>query len=202
MAMYKPRWHRDQIVRELSGELESAVWSYASAGRVLLPEPPPLAEWVHYFHPSWYDSTSFSVVVESYMRTDNWNPDVSRARPDQRPLYRTEVSEKIFKPMMGQHPFVAYGSVDTLAYLHRCGFETFNHLWSESYDTVLQDQDRFDTVTALVKQICTRWQAGERFDDALTREKIRHNHARLFDRELVISRFVAEIIRDIREFAE
>lgn len=202
MPMYKQRWHRDQIVQDLALELTSAVWSYASTGRVLQPEPDPLKEWVHHFDGTWYDSTAFSVVVESYMRTDAWSPAAGTLLKNRHPVYRTEVSEKIFKPMLGQHPFMVYGSVDTLAYLHREGFETFDNLWDESYDAVSKDSDRFDAVTGVVKRTVSEWQQGNNFRDTLTCEKIAHNHARLFDQQLVAQRFRDEIIHDILNFAQ
>jgi hypothetical protein len=194
--MYKQRWHRDQIVQDLALELTSAVWSYASTGRVLQPEPDPLKEWVHHFDGTWYDSTAFSVVVESYMRSDSW------VRSPVVPSYRTEVSEKLFKPCMFYHPIVVYGSLGTLEYLHREGFETFDNLWDESYDLIDVDQQRHDAVTSLILSNVQRFQAGDLGIDSLTQQKLEHNHARVFDRDLVLQRFEREIIGDLQRFLE
>jgi len=111
--------------------------------------------------------------------------------------YRTEVSEKLFKPMLGQQPFIVYGSVDTLRYLQREGFVTYNNLFDEAYDTVVEDTMRFDRVTDQVVQAVKQYPYSSFELDSATVERIEHNHARLFDRALVVERFEAEVVQDI-----
>ena len=198
MPMHKTRWHRDQAQERLSPVLEHALWSYVEKGILVDGDMdhsiPSNIFWEFYVNPAWYNSTFFSVVVESYMRSDRWvqSPLV--------PNYRTEVSEKLFKPCMFYHPMVVYGSLGTLEYLHREGFETFSNLWDESYDQVATDQQRHDAVTTLILSNVDRFLRGELGIDSLTQQKLEHNHARMFDRDLVLQRFEREIIGDLQRF--
>ena len=194
MPMNLPRWHRDRAVKDLAALLPNALYSYASRGRELPGTPPPHISWQGYMNPEWYDSTPYSVVVESYMR--------SRYNLNTPSSYRTEVSEKIFKPMLGQHPFIVYGSVDTLQYLHREGFVTYDNLFDQAYDTVAEDADRFTCVTQVVKQAVQDYPVSTFCLDSETLQRIQHNHARLFDRVTVEQRFKAEVIGDILEWWE
>ena len=139
MLMNKIRDHRDWAQRDLAPLLPNARWSYVDRGIDLGDdrERSTPVFWEYYMHPDWYNSTAFSVVVESWQRTMPWvrNPEV--------PNYRTEVSEKIFKPLAYFHPFVCIGSEGTCRYLQRAGFETFGNLWDESYDNILDDLERY-----------------------------------------------------------
>ena len=191
MLMNLKRWHRDRIVRDLHTVLPEALYSYASQGRELPGTPPANIPWRGWLNPAWYDSTPYTVVVESYMRSRGWSADPASTN------YKTEVSEKIFKPMLGQHPFLVYGSVDTLKYLRREGFATYDNLWDETYDTVVEDTPRFEQVTQQVLSAVERYNYRTFQLTPDTVERIRHNYARLFDRTLVQQRFTAEVVGDI-----
>jgi hypothetical protein len=114
--------------------------------------------------------------------------------------YRTEISEKSFKPMAFYHPFIAYGSEGTLRYLHREGFETFPELFDESYDDILDDQERFTAVTRSVFTAVEQYRTGA-LDCSIVQQKLQHNHDRLFDLALVKQRFYNEIITPVLEYA-
>jgi len=188
MPMNLQRWHRDRIIQDLAAVLPEALYSYCAQGRELPGCPPPHIPWRGYMNPEWYDSTPYSVVAESYMRSTIINHGGT---------YRTEVSEKIFKPMLGQQPFVVYGSVDTLAYLRREGFATYDNLWDEMYDATLDNVARFDQVTQVIQQAVETHNYRTFTLDTATLERIRHNHARLFDRATVEQRFRTEVVGDI-----
>lgn len=188
LQMNLQRWHRDRIVKDLAPVLPEALYSYCAQGRELPGCPPLHIPWRGYMNPEWYDSTPYSVVAESYMRSTKINHGLT---------YRTEVSEKIFKPMLGQQPFVVYGSVDTLAYLKREGFATYDNLWNEVYDATLDNVARFDQVTQVVQQAVETHNYRTFELDSETLERIRHNHARLFDHTLVTQRFQTEVVGDI-----
>lgn len=197
LLMNKQREHRDRILKDLQPLLSNALYSYVDRGISIADEDVRDASrdniyWLWYFNPAWYDRTAFSVVAESWMRSDAHfiNPEY--------PNFKTEVSEKIFKPMAYWHPLIVYGSVDTLSYLHRNGFETFANLWDESYDSVASDHERFDAVTSTVYQAVKDHSTGNW--DWQTQQKLKHNHDRFWNVDLVSKRFHAEITRDILEF--
>lgn len=189
MPMNLPRWHRDLAVKQLKDLLPEALYSYASRGQELPGTPPLHIPWRGWLNPEWYNTTPYTVVVESYMR--------SRGNLANPANYRTEVSEKIFKPMLGQQPFIVYGSADTLRYLQREGFVTYDNLWDESYDVIVQDLPRFKRVSQVVRSAVTDHDYRTFTLDADTLERIRHNHARLFDHDRVQRGFQAEVVDTI-----
>jgi hypothetical protein len=197
LLMNKQREHRDRILEDLKPLLSGALYSYVDRGHAIADEDVRDASrdniyWLWYFNPAWYDRTAFSVVAESWMRSDAWF-----AWPEF-PNYRTEVSEKIYKPMAYSHPLIVYGSEGTLRYLKRNGFETFSNLWDESYDNITSDKERFQAVSKTVYQAVTDHSHGKW--DHLTENKLKHNAQRFWDLDLVTERFHAEITRDIMEF--
>ena len=192
MLLNKIREHKDRVTQDLAPLLDHACWSYVERGRTFgdPEENSPRVVWHLYMNPDWYDTSAFSVVVESWMRSARWvqNPE----------NYRTEVSEKIFKPIALYHPFVCYGSEGTCRYLQREGFETFSNLWSEQYDTILDDNQRFLAVTPVVFEAVKNYGSGQ--FDALTNQKLQHNKQHYFDMALIHQRFQTEIIDVIQEF--
>lgn len=194
--MHKQRYHRDRVMQDLASELETARWSYVEKNK-FIGDPQERATsvfWEFYMNPQWYDSTCWHLVVESWMRGDAYffNPE--------HPNYKTEVSEKIYKPLAWFQPFVVVGSVDTLAFLRRQGFETFDNLWSESYDTITNDHTRLDFVIDHVKDIVKTYNRCSTGWDQLTQDKLSHNHARFYDVTAITRTFDEEIMRDIQEF--
>jgi hypothetical protein len=198
MLMNKQREHRDRALSVLVPVLDRALYSYVDRGIDVQNDFPrdgsTRLHWTYSNNPNWYDQSFFSVVVESYMRTDAW-----RANPEL-PNFKTEVNEKTFKTMVYYHPFITYGSYQALAYLHREGFETFDNLWDQSYDLIIKDQDRFDAVTSLILDTVQRYDRGELTIDTETQNKLIHNHARFFDKQLVEQRMIQEIFNTIKEF--
>ena len=194
--MNKQRDHRDRVMHELAQPLESARWSYVDRGREIgdCEERATPVFWEYYNNPDWYNSTCWSLVVESYMRSDAW------FRAPEYPNYRTEISEKSYKPMAYYHPAVVCGSVDTLKFLRSQGFETWDNLWDESYDGVPEDAARCDTVLNLVRDVVKTYNRDWGRWDLTTQLKLEHNHARFFDLDLVRRRFRDEIIADVLEF--
>ena len=63
------------------------------------------------------------------------------------------ISEKTLRALLTKTPFVMFGPSGTLSYLQSFGFETFNDIWDESYDTIEDPQARFIACTKIVKEI-------------------------------------------------
>lgn len=194
LLMNLPRWHRDLIIERLADHLPNALYSYKHQNKFIDNDifDGGVRPWRAHFHPGWYDSTAFSVVAESYMRTNDW-----AVNPEEGVNYKTEVSEKVFKPIIFYHPFIVYGSADTLTYLHSQGFETFPELFNESYDSIINDQQRFDAVTTVVLNAIERYHRGELMVD---QAKLYRNHNHFFNKSLVNQRFANEVIGDILEY--
>lgn len=184
MPMNRRRLHRTEFAASLGPTLDRMLWSYVEAGRQL-PGDLDMNNWdtQRYFNPTWYDQTYLSMVVETAVRPP------SRYTP-------VFITEKTTKPLAFQHPFIIYGTRNTLRTLQEWGFETFNHLWDESYDSIVDTQQRKHAVINLLNSIEPCEHSAE------TREKLQHNHYHFFDLDLVRQRIVKEILEPIINYAE
>jgi hypothetical protein len=63
------------------------------------------------------------------------------------------LTEKTYKPIAYKMPFIIYGQPFTLKVLHDKGFMTFNTLWSEEYDNIIDPLERAKEITRIVKEI-------------------------------------------------
>ena len=66
---------------------------------------------------------------------------------------KTHLTEKIFKPIALQMPFILVGCVNNLAYLRSYGFKTFSNYWDESYDTIADPILRLKAIADVLKYI-------------------------------------------------
>jgi hypothetical protein len=156
------------------------IWSFNAHGRSLPDDlPRDHRDYQRYFNPAWYDSTHFSIVVETEVDAP-----------------KIFVTEKTFKPMAFQHPFVVMGQAGHLNYLHTQGFETYSNLFDQSYDAIADWHTRLAAVVATIKNFTMQPY------DTLTQQKIAHNHARFYNLDLVKSRLVTELITPIYDYAE
>ena len=83
-----------------------------------------------------YADTHFSVVTETIY--------------DYAHSFRTE---KIWKPMIMCHPFVAVANRGYYRDLHGAGFRTFGHMIDESFDGIDNPGDRADRTVAVIEDI-------------------------------------------------
>jgi len=146
--------------------------------------------WQRHIDPDWYADTRFSLVSESTVKDISVN-DRSRNW--------IHVSEKIYKPMAFEHPYVVYGQRGTLAEMQRLGFETFAHAIDESYDKESDEQVRLDMIHTVVKDII----ADKRiFTDYETQRILVHNKNHFYNAEIVKQLFVEQLVNPLLEFIE
>jgi uncharacterized protein YggL (DUF469 family) len=88
-------------------------------------------------NPAAYIDTYFSVITETIY--------------DYPYTFRTE---KIWKPMIMCHPFVAAANRGYYRDLHSAGFQTFGHLIDESFDQIDDPRDRANRIVDTVADIC------------------------------------------------
>ena len=69
---------------------------------------------------------------------------------------RHQLTEKTFKPICLQMPFIIHSTQGSLAYLRSYGFRTFDTIWDESYDTIENDQDRIRAIASLLRDLDSR----------------------------------------------
>jgi hypothetical protein len=66
---------------------------------------------------------------------------------------RTHITEKTFKAIALEMPFVLVAPAGSLEYLREYGFQTFGHIFDESYDEETDDIRRIERVTKLLKDL-------------------------------------------------
>lgn len=95
---------------------------------------------------SFYESSYFSVVSETYFFNNNGN---------------RFFSEKTFKPIIHKHPFLLITSPNSLELLREIGYKTFNPFFDESYDKEYDPYKRMVMIVDEVERLCnlsdTEW---------------------------------------------
>jgi hypothetical protein len=66
---------------------------------------------------------------------------------------RTHITEKTFKAIALEMPFVLVAPAGSLQYLREYGFKTFSGIFDESYDTEINDIHRIERVIKLLKDL-------------------------------------------------
>jgi len=86
-----------------------------------------------------YSDSYFNIVLETMIDIDNSGGQF--------------VTEKTFKPIFNNQFFVAVSSADHLRHLRDLGYKTFSRCIDESYDSVTNNQDRFEVVLDQTKSL-------------------------------------------------
>jgi hypothetical protein len=88
---------------------------------------------------------------------------------------RIHITEKTFKPIVLQQPFLIVGNRGALRYLRDYGFQTFGDLWNEGYDD-LDHEHRIMAVADICQEI-TSWSSSKMRQAQLEiADVVRHNH--------------------------
>ena len=66
---------------------------------------------------------------------------------------RNHLTEKTFKPICQQMPFVLVSTAGSLRYLRQYGFKTFEDIWDESYDDEPDDMLRLEKIAKLLHHL-------------------------------------------------
>jgi len=183
MPMRLVRSYRDLAAQKLQLWLDEFVWSYVAQGRQLPNGGDAVNDWnvQRLFRPEWYDDTFFTFVSESTVNLNN---------------QCVFVTEKTYKPIAFYHPFLIMGPTGILQVLRKQGFETFENLFDESYDTEPNWQNRLDSLVKNVSEF------KKQPYDKLTQQKLQHNHALFFDHALSCQYIIEQIIEPLLNYAE
>jgi hypothetical protein len=63
------------------------------------------------------------------------------------------ISEKILKPILNYQPFIVLGPYNYIKELKRLGFKTFSDFWNESYDDILDGEQRYFKLSSLILKL-------------------------------------------------
>ena len=64
------------------------------------------------------------------------------------------LSEKIFKVIAMGHPFILSSAPNTLQYLHKLGYKTFDPIIDESYDAIESNKERMVAIVDQIEKLC------------------------------------------------
>ena len=182
MPMNRRHPHRDDFVKKV--DLSDLLWSYVEMG-TQLPGDGDMINWgtQRNMNPDWYNGSYMSMVVETYVQPG------SKYTP-------CFITGKTVKPLAFYHPFIVYGNRGTLNKLHSWGFATFDNLWDESYDQIVDVNVRRDTVINLLGSVTIQPH------DAETQRRLEHNHCLFFDQQKVHAGIIEDIIEPLLNYAE
>ena len=193
LLMNMKRPHRTKLYNSLYPMLSNNIYSYVENG-IPLHNAQDIEYtnddcWQRYTDPQWYTDTRFSVVAESWTK---FNPDIN-------PTRNINVNEKTLKPCAFKHPSIVLGQPETLAWQKRQGFETFEHCIDESYDTIEDEDARFDKV---IEQIKYCIQDKTIFNDGVTKKKLEYNYDHFYNEKIVMKLFQEQMVYPLLEFIE
>ena len=109
-----------------------------------------------------YQDSYFNIVLETMIDVDDSGGQF--------------LTEKTFKPIFNNQFFVAVSSANHMAHLRELGYKTFGGVIDEHYDTIKNNQERFEAVLALTKSLCARPLTELHSIYQQLQPEIQHNH--------------------------
>jgi len=109
-----------------------------------------------------YQDSYFNIVLETMIDIDGSDGQF--------------VTEKTFKPIFNNQFFVAVSSAGHLAHLRDLGYKTFTNAIDEHYDTITNNQERFECVLELTKTLCSKSLDELHVLYQKLQAEIQHNH--------------------------
>jgi len=173
----RPREARQYLYKLLKGNtLDHSLYTWWDDNhRIKLPEQYELPQHSKEYprmgldqtiHPLPYEHSKINVATETVTERTN----------------KPFITEKIWKPIICYQPFVVLGYCHYLKDLKSMGFKTFDSVWDESYDNIIDTYQRADSIAELMQKI-------KNIDsDALyeqTDSIRKHNRDRFFNREIM-----------------
>jgi len=190
--------HRDNLLDSLKEYVKHNIYSYVARG-IPLQNAQDIEfnsnTWQRYTDPHWYTSTRVSVVSESMI----YNLGEPTEKNDNRYDDDINVSEKTYKPMAFKHAFVVHGQPGTLVRCKQLGFETFDHVIDESYDSVTDHRKRLELIVNQIKYLIAD---KSLLTDPISTQKIEHNFEHFYNEGIVTNLFVTQIVNPLLEFIE
>ena len=189
MQISLPRQDRNDLYNKLEKRhlLEHSLHSFRGQNIFLPGDVDPTTydgNWQRYINPDWYQQTWFSLTVETYINDSHDEHKGFSLTQDENLFF----SEKTYKAFACQHPFVLASTYHNLSYVRTQGFETFPELFDESYDYEPDFDQRMNRVCDAVQNF-----RQQEYYNPRVQEKIRHNHARFFNRALT-HKFIQETV--------
>ena len=165
------KWWRATAVSYFhrAGLLDQAYWSYnnisqgdtANNNPIMLSRFSGLEEYLKEFlanSPYTCDDLSADEhnshwILADYLYSDSYCSFILETLYDAEQSGGAFVTEKTFKAIRNAHPFIIFGCPNTLATLKRLGYRTFDQYIDNSYDSELDNTQRFAKIIATVEKL-------------------------------------------------
>jgi len=134
-------------------------------------------------NPEWYSKTHFSIVLETYIKNE----------------YPIFITEKTFKPIANEHPFMIASVPRTLDTLRSWGFETFNNLFDESYDDLIYESTDIRKKVQIIKKNVDNYDYSKYYDST-TLKKIKHNRELFFNLDEIKKHYTNDFLFPILDW--
>lgn len=96
---------------------------------------------------------------------------------------RLHFTEKILRPIALGQPFILAGAHGGLEYLKRYGFQTFDSIWDETYDSIQDPLQRMQSIVTVMKSIAN-WDPSTKENSLIRAQEIAaYNKRRFFSKE-------------------
>jgi hypothetical protein len=92
-----------------------------------------------------FDNSYFSVIPETYFFKDSFLNEMNTVF----------MTEKTYHAILMKHPFIIAGMPNTLDHLHHNGYRTFHPYIDESYDDILDDEQRLLFIMNEINRLCS-----------------------------------------------
>ena len=130
---------------------------------------------------SHYSDTYFNIITETSFENGSLN-----------------LTEKSFKALANCHPFLIIGDVGSNRYLESLGFEPYNDLVDYSFDSIMDNDNRLNTVLKEIRKIYSKGEENIIKWYGNNIEKIKKNKEKFF--EYSFTKMIDETIEDLKKY--
>jgi hypothetical protein len=123
-----------------------------------------------------YNHTEIEVVLETLFDDTRWH-----------------LTEKILRPIACGQPFILAATHGSLEYLKEYGFKTFDSIWNEQYDSIVDPMERMHAIVDLMKYLSSL--------DSETKQHILQQARKIanYNRNLFFSQeFFNQVLRELK----
>ena len=156
------RAQRADLIRKLAARslLNNSLWTNLDSGNGPVKTLPQEYEVARYQN---------NTVTDHYVKFELFNNEWGEIYLEPRPYINSYFSlvsetvfdipysfrtEKIWKPIVMGHPWIAAANTGFYRDLRNLGFRTYSHVIDESFDSIENNQDRLDRIVAVVGDLC------------------------------------------------
>lgn len=147
------------------------------------------------FSPLLLDKTNFNLLSQNEINLSHYN-DTYFSIVTETSLVTKFFTEKIYKPIFNQHPFVVLGPVHTLKYLKELGFETFPEMFDESYDNCIDVKDRYNFLLKSIISFCNLSHAEKEIRFEKVKSKLQYNKIHFIE----LAKIKINIFEEIKKY--